>query len=939
MKRLSLLLVLNLFVFLNGQQEWGDYGATFTNNTFIDWKEGAVAVGDDIIVTWGETGELDFDIYACRYNSEGESVWEEPVVVCSAYGIQRDPHIISSSDGNFIISWYDYRDPYFYRDDPIPELYLQKIDGWGNMLWEEGGICTNYAYGDIQSIIPDASGGCLAAFLSSYHEIQIRNYDINGNLNEEIGIISEPFSSYIDSNNNLRLFSNDGDFFLFWNTYSGESPLNINRYSFSGALVWSNNYSYLVQDDNPVKESAIIDVSLYMIYTAENLNYLKEVDLITGLQSTEDMTIPTLANAYEFKLTSGGIFVFGSADGQYNMSFYDYDLQLLNDEYLYDSASYYGRAYVCGNDEIELMHIENDRHFHYSRFSASGELEELCYNIAELDHDVTDGKLLAGESATYFAFENFGVQTAKMFFMAKPEESIFGDFCEISEGKTISSFYCDPFITDRGLFINCDRKVLTLQGFDDEGNTIFEQPGFDMGERSSINNASYYDENANVFLQSYSTNTGNQYALWLNGALMDDEPEYLWGEDGLLITSTSQKIMNIQISGLAENDYLVVWKERYGGNTDLCRIFAQQVCNGSLVWDEAGITLLTLPEEYSEVYSIENYIFLGNPEGIYVTRIDENGNWAEGWDGFLHLNSDYFLPEDKISYSLTDIGLKLVWVDDISKIKAQIITPEGGLIFGDDNCTLIEDADMSLFSKQVVFEDDHTYICYSDHQFLRYSVWDDVFNLQYEQATATDKMPTNMVKAGNYFLMTRNNGGMYEDDYLDLFALDLEGNPAAIMESNPTIIIDEWWQTWRTSLLIKDGFAYVTWLDERCVNGDIWESDPRGGNGVYAQKVSLNITAENNDLILPSWQLAVYPNPFNPSINISWSLEQISEDAVLNIYNVKGQKVQEYGVKERKGHFTWNGRDKSEHQCASGIYLIRLQNGKEEKTAKVLLMK
>jgi len=83
-----------------------------------------------------------------------------------------------------------------------------------------------------------------------------------------------------------------------------------------------------------------------------------------------------------------------------------------------------------------------------------------------------------------------------------------------------------------------------------------------------------------------------------------------------------------------------------------------------------------------------------------------------------------------------------------------------------------------------------------------------------------------------------------------------------------------------------------------------------------------------------------YPNPFNPSTTISYS---VKEPAVVSlvIYNLKGQKVKTL-VNEAKasGHFqiVWNGKDDSDRPVSSGVYYYRMSAGTYNSTRKMLLV-
>ncbi len=83
-----------------------------------------------------------------------------------------------------------------------------------------------------------------------------------------------------------------------------------------------------------------------------------------------------------------------------------------------------------------------------------------------------------------------------------------------------------------------------------------------------------------------------------------------------------------------------------------------------------------------------------------------------------------------------------------------------------------------------------------------------------------------------------------------------------------------------------------------------------------------------------------YPNPFNPETSIAFDLP--SSGAVkLIIYNALGYQVRllHAGIAAAGRHvLTWNGRDNSGEQVASGVYIYRLQAGGKIFTKKMILM-
>ncbi|MCB5271291.1 MAG: T9SS type A sorting domain-containing protein [Candidatus Cloacimonetes bacterium] len=88
-------------------------------------------------------------------------------------------------------------------------------------------------------------------------------------------------------------------------------------------------------------------------------------------------------------------------------------------------------------------------------------------------------------------------------------------------------------------------------------------------------------------------------------------------------------------------------------------------------------------------------------------------------------------------------------------------------------------------------------------------------------------------------------------------------------------------------------------------------------------------------------QLSNYPNPFNPSTTISYSVPA-NADIRLEIYNAKGQLVNalvnEY-KEQGKYQIVWSGKDKNGNLVSSGIYFSRVASGGKSLTRKMLLMK
>ncbi|MFO7896105.1 MAG: T9SS type A sorting domain-containing protein [Candidatus Cloacimonadales bacterium] len=91
----------------------------------------------------------------------------------------------------------------------------------------------------------------------------------------------------------------------------------------------------------------------------------------------------------------------------------------------------------------------------------------------------------------------------------------------------------------------------------------------------------------------------------------------------------------------------------------------------------------------------------------------------------------------------------------------------------------------------------------------------------------------------------------------------------------------------------------------------------------------------------PKLSMSAYPNPFNPTTNISFYVSE-TEEARVEIFNIKGQKVKTLfnGVAHSgKNLLVWNGVDDSNQAVGSGIYFCRISVAKEKTSKKLMLLK
>ncbi len=102
-------------------------------------------------------------------------------------------------------------------------------------------------------------------------------------------------------------------------------------------------------------------------------------------------------------------------------------------------------------------------------------------------------------------------------------------------------------------------------------------------------------------------------------------------------------------------------------------------------------------------------------------------------------------------------------------------------------------------------------------------------------------------------------------------------------------------------------------------------------------------TTINNSGYQQQFPIFAYPNPFNQSTTISFSVEGSDKNIQITIHNFSGQKIKTLVDKKLnagKHQVIWNGTDDSGNQVSSGIYFYKMKHGdKYTGFKKMILMK
>lgn len=134
-------------------------------------------------VCWDDKrGGLTEDLYAQHLSEDGACCWQaQGIPFCTAANSQYWPRMIRDGSGGIIVVWQDL------RAGTHTNLYAQRVDASGALLWETSGvaICTKSDEQQYARIISDGAGGAIIAWQDCRtgidNDIYAQRVDASGN--------------------------------------------------------------------------------------------------------------------------------------------------------------------------------------------------------------------------------------------------------------------------------------------------------------------------------------------------------------------------------------------------------------------------------------------------------------------------------------------------------------------------------------------------------------------------------------------------------------------------------------------------------------------------------------------------------------------------------------------------------------------------------------
>lgn len=430
----------------------------------------------------------------------------------------------------------------------------------------------------------------------------------------------------------------------------------------------------------------------------------------------------------------------------------------------------------------------------------------------------------------------------------------------------------------------------------------------------------------------------------------------VWSEQAKIIASDGEPGDLFGKSVSIDGNYIIVganWSDDNGTMSGSAYIFHRigntwsevdkLTASNAGTMDEFGYSV-SISGDYAVVGAYKNEVNGIGTGSAYVFK-RTGDNWVEQ----VRLNSSDAEDGDLFGFSVSIDGTYIVvgaYDGDCAGFNPSYIFHRIGNVWYEQAILLPNDRGGYCFGKSVAINGAYALIgAYADNfngsrsgsAYIFYrtgTTWIQQAKITPSDGSANDYFGLKVSISGDYALIGAHNNDDYGSNSGSAYIFNRVGNI---------------WSE-QQKLTASDGeggdlFGYSVCIDgEFGIIGAEYDDDngEDSGSAYIFQNEVVSIGDDNIQYSTENLQLNNYPNPFNPTTSISFSIQDES-NVELSIYNIKGQKIKSLANDDySKGSHTinWNGDDEFSNPVSSGIYCYKLNvNGKTKAFKKCLLLK
>ncbi len=896
-----------------GQKLWGENGLVVVQEP--GRQEDPILISDQnggAYVVWVDykNEPVDGDIYAQHILSDGSLAWaEEGIGLATNSGKQVSPNMCSDGQGGAYVIWKDltassYAHVYgthlstsgalspgtgipilsnesyhnnvsierggqghavlVWSDDVISDnadIRTQRIDQSCNTLWsapEEGGIllCSEQGnqlypkvtyYDELYTILVWEDHRNSAEFGDIYYQF----LDLDGN---EV-LESQGVSACLDSSNQIkpRVKASFDGAFIVWEDYrNGNSDIYSQKVDHLGNLYWENDGRSIVSESG-VQDQCRLSTDgnggVYYVWLDERTAPYPETDVYMQYINTDN----------EVHFEENGVAICDADYYQFAPIIRGFDGQALM---LWGDRR-------TGSIGLYLQHIDPSLSLGLGEITLEDKGREMFFGI--------DGN---GQSPKLTHLEN----EALIYW----DDRRYSPFENLTYGFKLS----------------------------DELSLLDSQNGVSLSSNSYQSNASFVYTGAYLFMgfgqtdgdiNQYYSILDNQLSTLVDYSPVDANPQASQEYYEIVFSEFENEIYYVYSDNreFANNIYVMKFDDNGNETWDSPIKIVETLQDGFLPSDDNVIGVISNPNEDGIIVLYNSGNFLGTKVNAIAIDLDGQvlSDWDESGNRLCEFNSDQYIED----FVATPHGLMVTFKDNRSgsnDVYAQLVDYSNGNLLFDVNGLSIADSENDQESSSMAFSDqgNEALVCWED------------FRLGTE-----------------YDLYCRSIAFTIDGDYqlLDEFELAGQSNTSGGNQTNPYVFSDDLsfliaWEDSRNGVytdiyfqelnnfqvVLEDGGQLLCGADFDQLNPKIglldslgnyliyWDDMRSSGkeflNNVFAQSYSLggsNLSNEITEIPMSYAIQSAYPNPFNPSVSIEFTIQNISS-VKLSIVDIKGSEIE-----------------------------------------------